>query len=82
MSKYNDVLTQLELSREFIKNFSTISAEFERLKKKLAKKELQERYVAETGKVRLVLQMQVRLMLDEIIIQIYSVKLLSYKVKL
>ncbi|KAL0268408.1 UNVERIFIED_CONTAM: hypothetical protein PYX00_010366 [Menopon gallinae] len=58
VSKYDEVLQQLELTKEYVKQFNTISTENEKLKKKNAKKEAQERFLADAKKVRQVLIIQ------------------------
>ncbi|KAK6631178.1 hypothetical protein RUM43_014274 [Polyplax serrata] len=58
VSKYDEVIQQLELSKEYVKQFTVISVENDKSKKKQAKKDAQDKFVAETNKIKLVLQIQ------------------------
>lgn len=59
VSKYDEVLQQLELTKEYVKQFNSISDENEKLKKKNAKKEAQEKFMTDAKKVKQVLVIQV-----------------------
>jgi len=58
ISKYDEVLQQLELSREYVKQFTIICAETDKLRKRAAKKEALEKTTGETSKIKQVLVIQ------------------------
>lgn len=59
VAKYDEVLHQLELTKEYVKQFTSICIENDKQKKKQARKELQERAVADVVKIKQVLLIQV-----------------------
>lgn len=58
VSKYDGVLQQLELSKDYVKQFTLLCIETDKLRKKAAKKEVLERTTAETNKIKQVLMIQ------------------------
>lgn len=74
IAKYDEVVQQLELSKEYAKQFTLISAENEKLKKKQEKKDAQEKYAAELNKVKQILQIQVNIVYSNMFHVIYLLK--------
>lgn len=58
VSKYDGVVQQLELSKDYVKQFTLLCVETDKLRKKAAKKEILERTTAETNKIKQVLMIQ------------------------
>ena len=63
MSKYDEVLQHLELSREYVKQFVLIGDTADKGKKRQAKRDVLERTAADTAKIKQVLIIQVNCLL-------------------
>ncbi|EEB11098.1 GPI-anchored protein p137, putative [Pediculus humanus corporis] len=58
VAKYDEVVHQLELSKEYVKQFKVISDENDKEKKKQAKKDAQDKYLLEISKIKQILEIQ------------------------